>query len=831
MDNQKIQVIGVGKCGLKAVNYMIDQNITGLNFIAADTEKDELQRSKAPTKIQLGTQFNKNEFGTGSKPDIGRTAALENVDDIRAVLEGSRLVFIIAGFGGGTGTGASPVIAEICKQRDILSIALISKPIALEGRRMYRNSNYGIEALRNIETVFIPTQILYKILSPISNLSHFFSVVDFVFLMTIHKLMHRLGDELTQMKISKVVTEINNESEDQNLIEIIRNIRLAQFPIRIDSKRMGAMFMFRDYHISIIDNKLKNSDLSDHFILGHCFLFCQNDPKTNGASETENSQQIQQEPKRKIFPFLDKPIQVAGIQIERKATLFRHLCCVVTDRELYQSGQDTVNVFIACPNPPTDIQLYIKKNKNSITQRKVKLQNGIGIERFMNLPPGQYTATLALNRQFIETPAAFTIAEYCLTELSAHLVYYKLDRTDNMLDFELMVESFQMPFNEPLKVNIVTSTINWKNEGIILQPNSPGRFLGRIDIPEEIEFELGIYPIYLLHDTIQKNIKLRLQSVNDKKKIAEVNVSVSSINENEREYTTISELGDEILFSMLPEPNSIPTKSGYLTKRDYFESAVTIDNILSDNRTIQINQNVNELTLIYYDILSVRYTVQYFGDVVAGTVIPLHDTPPIMMVFAACFINDKTFEGYATFLKRDSLKMNLKVPEKINYGEDLSIKINVDHTSDSVPVLVSVRDARLTSLNQPDIKLGADLKQIIKERTQRMINRQFIDIKFYIENCMGTVRHHFHDYHSDFLTFNKTNNHVPKKKPFFKYNTKTDTDFFNVYYFEIIHVQCGVEKELIIPLQDNVGNLIVDTFALHQAEWLRCESRVIFLCA
>ncbi|MBF0100193.1 MAG: hypothetical protein HQK77_04715 [Desulfobacterales bacterium] len=591
-----------------------------------------------------------------------------------------------------------------------------------------------------------------------------------------------------------------------------------------------------EYKVTIIDKDLKDikaDDVKDSFILGHYFLFYEK----RVLPERRKRLQLTHQPKKKIFPFLDQPINIIGIQIERKGSLFRPLCCIVTDRELYQSGRDTVSVFIACPNPPADIQLHIQYHNNTLIQRNLQLENGIGIERFEKLPPGEYTASLSWNKEFIGTPATFTIAEYCLAPLSAQLGYYKLDRMNNCLEFELTVDSYQVPFNDSLKIGIENS----HDEELVLNPDSPGSFKGKIAITEQIK----------------GNIKLRVQSINDNKKIAEVVIPGSTL--SERRYTTISELGDEMLFSMMPEQNAIPIKSGYLTKGDYYETALTIDHVLSDSRSITINQNVKDLIIICYDMLSAHYTVQELGDVSAGTVITLQDTPPLLMVFAGCYLNDEPFEGYATFLKPNVLQLTLKAPEKINCGEDLSIKIYVNHTSDTVPVLLSIRDARLISLNQPDIKLGADLKQIIEERTDDMNKNSFSDLSYAISNSMREpdriVPQHpprFQESNEDidiptFLrravsdeifsypiaakrmitspTIQNTTK-IPEKKPIVNPEAKTYADFFDVQYYEIIHVQGGVEQEVLIPLKDTTGTLIVDAFALHHADWFRCESRV-----
>ncbi len=151
----KIKVIGVGGAGGNAVNNMIDANLQGVKFIVANTDAQALERSKAEVKIQLGKELTQG-LGAGADPDVGREAAMESLDEIRQALEGSHMVFITAGFGGGTGTGAAPVIAEVCKDLGVLTVAVASKPFAFEGKKREKQALIGLNQLHGItDTVII----------------------------------------------------------------------------------------------------------------------------------------------------------------------------------------------------------------------------------------------------------------------------------------------------------------------------------------------------------------------------------------------------------------------------------------------------------------------------------------------------------------------------------------------------------------------------------------------------------------------------------------------------------------------------------------------------
>ncbi len=150
----KIKVIGVGGAGGNAINNMIDSGLQGVKFVVANTDAQALDISKADVKIQMGTRITEG-LGAGANPEVGREAALENLDDIRSALDDSHMVFITAGCGGGTGTGAAPVIAEICKELGALTVAVVSKPFSFEGTKRSQKAEEGILALREVADTVI----------------------------------------------------------------------------------------------------------------------------------------------------------------------------------------------------------------------------------------------------------------------------------------------------------------------------------------------------------------------------------------------------------------------------------------------------------------------------------------------------------------------------------------------------------------------------------------------------------------------------------------------------------------------------------------------------
>lgn len=161
----KIKVLGVGGAGNNAINRMIEAKITGAEFISINTDKQVLMMSNADYILQIGKECTKG-LGAGAKPEIGRAAAEESRSEIENLLKDTNLVFITAGMGGGTGTGAAPVIADIAKSMGILTVGVVTKPFAFEGPRRKKNADDGLDELKKyVDTlVIIPNDKLYKIL-------------------------------------------------------------------------------------------------------------------------------------------------------------------------------------------------------------------------------------------------------------------------------------------------------------------------------------------------------------------------------------------------------------------------------------------------------------------------------------------------------------------------------------------------------------------------------------------------------------------------------------------------------------------------------------------
>ncbi len=177
----KIKAIGVGGGGSNMINHMIKAGVKGIELYVANTDAQALHTSLAPNKIQLGSKLTKG-LGAGMKPDTGKESAIEANEEIRAALEGADIVFIAAGLGGGTGTGAAPIIANIAKELGILTISVVTKPFKFEGKKRQKFADAGLEELKreSDSIVVIPNERLLSIIDRSMGMKDSFKLVDSV---------------------------------------------------------------------------------------------------------------------------------------------------------------------------------------------------------------------------------------------------------------------------------------------------------------------------------------------------------------------------------------------------------------------------------------------------------------------------------------------------------------------------------------------------------------------------------------------------------------------------------------------------------------------------
>ncbi|MBR6889319.1 MAG: cell division protein FtsZ, partial [Selenomonadaceae bacterium] len=175
----KIKVIGVGGGGNNAVNRMISLGLEGVEFIAINTDAQALMTALAPRRMQIGEKLTRG-LGAGARPEIGQKAAMESREDILNALRGSDMVFITAGMGGGTGTGAAPVVAECAREIGALTVGVVTRPFTFEGPKRKKNADIGIENLkRNVDTIItIPNDRLLQVVDKKTPMTQAFTIAD-----------------------------------------------------------------------------------------------------------------------------------------------------------------------------------------------------------------------------------------------------------------------------------------------------------------------------------------------------------------------------------------------------------------------------------------------------------------------------------------------------------------------------------------------------------------------------------------------------------------------------------------------------------------------------
>ena len=178
-DTPSIKVVGVGGGGGNAVNRMIQSGVQGVEFIAANTDLQDLKKSLAPQKLQIGSQCSRG-LGAGAKPEIGRNAALESIDEIRDSLQGADMVFLAAGMGGGTGTGGTPVVAQVAQDIKALTVGVVTLPFNFEAKRRRKVASGGVNELRDrVDTlIVVPNENLFSIINRRTPMTEAFGYAD-----------------------------------------------------------------------------------------------------------------------------------------------------------------------------------------------------------------------------------------------------------------------------------------------------------------------------------------------------------------------------------------------------------------------------------------------------------------------------------------------------------------------------------------------------------------------------------------------------------------------------------------------------------------------------
>ncbi len=449
-----------------------------------------------------------------------------------------------------------------------------------------------------------------------------------------------------------------------------------------------------------INEQQRAEQIKDDVQIGHYFVFVKHKKAT--SVERLKRLSVKKYLKNNVLPLVNQPVKLDGVTITPQHQDIDPIACVVTDRKLYRAEQDTVRFFIAFPTPPKDLRLTIKSNGEMFSERLVKLTDGVGIETVSMLPPGSYEAQLSIADRRICVPASFTVTEEHLAPLSAQLIKHKFKEEAATFLFELEVESYQMPFEGKLMVTLIEQGLEVADT--IPKAVTPGYYVGRIPMSGSGPFSL------------------RVTVPNDAKRGTIVPIPGTTPQVFEEKTTVINELGEEKLFSMISEAKALPLRGGYLMEGDFFATALTVEEIVTNERLIQVNTNVESLVLVNLDLTSGQYVIQEEGNVTAGNTITVRTDSPFCTVFVGGFVNEQAFEGYTTFIKPQTFQLSVETPKSIRPDTDLVVRLKglVDKT---IPVLLCVRDEGIT--NNPEISLAAAAKRSIDTATEGMDERAF----------------------------------------------------------------------------------------------------------
>jgi len=397
--------------------------------------------------------------------------------------------------------------------------------------------------------------------------------------------------------------------------------------------------------------------------------------------------------KRAVLPLLAEPIELPGIRLSPTDRGIEPLATLCADRDLYRAEQDTVNLFLAVPAAAgafgkSGLSIALEMNGAPLTERAVDVgREGAAVESFSALLAGRYTARLKRDGRALGREASFTVAEYTLAPLSGRLISFRLDRAARGMRVELAVESYQIPFDRDLSVALVES--GHELDRAVMKATAPGSYAGVLQVAP------GDGPL-----------RLRLAAVGDAARVCEV--AIPGSRRAERETTLVSALGREVLLSLMPEAGALPTRGAYLPEGDFLATPVVVDQVHAERGVLRVQADVEALTLVVIDAATGKHTVVEKGDVAAGTEVTVVPDP-VATVFVGGYLDGEPFEGFTSFFRPSRLELGVDAPATVGPGAEIAVGLTCAGGPETVPVLLCVRDQRLTAADTPESGLGASI--------------------------------------------------------------------------------------------------------------------------
>lgn len=600
--------------------------------------------------------------------------------------------------------------------------------------------------------------------------------------------------------------------------------------------------------MSLISERLEVTDWAraretvTHLTVGSYFAYFVEPPETGAGGEGRATRlhldSVPRGPRVEVYPLVDQPARLPGLLIMPDHGEPEPLGCIVPDRDLYRAGQDTVHLFIAFPVPPEDLRLVVRYAGESFTERHLTLDDGACVEPLAALLAGDYSAQLAIGSRPIGTPVSFTVAEYSLAPLSARLESPRYDGVAGRLEFELAVESYQVPFQGELEASLVDAEREVAET--TLKDLGNGRYAGALPIRGDGPF------------------RLRVMDPADPEKVAEV--GLPGTRAAEREATTISELGQEFTYAMLPEPRAIPVRGGYLSRGEANTTPILVEEVVTDRPVIHARAELHGLKLVLIDLSTGRRDTLSVGHVEAGTDLPVKTGGRLVTVVAGCVVDGRPFEGYTTFMAPVGVSLDVSASATVRPGEDLNIRFRCEAPVERVSVLVSIRDQRLSASHRPDVALGAATKRAVDAATRNLREKGFEVLTEWDEllhpvvalpvdaGAMDFDRSEIHGLLSPTsvttngmvgrYSLDKTEHARMPAAPEAMYAgadmveelameplaQPIREDFPEVLFYGLIPVER--EAELSVPVADSLASFTIEAFALTGGDWTRSATTV-----
>ena len=451
--------------------------------------------------------------------------------------------------------------------------------------------------------------------------------------------------------------------------------------------------------IEVTNQKLVEK-FDGHVWAGRHFLFVEMPVKGSALWPSARKKRLQLAEageRLRVYPISTGPVRLPGITLTSSSADVEPLAAVVADRDLYRAEEDTAQLLIVLPSAPADARLVVECDGQPFAERELALDQGMELVPLAALLAGQYCAYVEVAGARLGARAEFTVAEFSLAPLNARLLEHAVDREAGQLSFALSVESWQQPCGESLQVSLLDD--DRPVDSAVLRPEAPGRYRGVLIMEGEGPF------------------RLEAQVETDPGRIA--TVSIPGTRQAERELTVLNELGLEFMFSLLPEPSSMPVRGGHLTERDRLTTPLTVESVLTEEPAIEIHADTSQLHLLVFDLVGGEAHLIEHGDAAAGDSIPVDNPSGLTLVVAAGIVGGKPFEGFTTFMRPSRLEVEVSAPETVRPREEVTLEIETN-AERAVPVLLTVRDRRLTRTDTPSSGLAASLKRGVESATEGM---------------------------------------------------------------------------------------------------------------